>query len=60
MYQAAGKTRELLSVRMIKILLVKFVVIPKNEQVACKVAVLSLSRSHDSTFERMWNLKRRR
>ena len=29
MYQAAGKTRELLSIRTIIILLVKFVVIPK-------------------------------
>ena len=39
MYQAAGKTRELLSVRMIKIILVKFVTVvirPKSEQVPCK------------------------
>ena len=43
MYQAAGKTRELLSIWKIIILLVKFVVIPKSEQVAFKVAVLSVS-----------------
>lgn len=40
--QAAGKTRESVSIRMIKILLVKFVGIPKTE----KVAVTFLSVDH--------------
>lgn len=40
--QAAGKTREPVSIRMIKIFLVKFVGIPKTEKVAYSVTLLSV------------------